>query len=103
MQNWVQQRTLAIARTYRTKDPTTQVEDVRPDPANFPQFPEAGFRNRFRAPVPIDFRQIPSIQTLIMYPFVVSQAVPVSPNDDRIQARFPSDPVRILNPGSDRL
>ena len=28
-------------------------------PANFPRFPEAGFRNRFRAPVPIDFRQIP--------------------------------------------
>ena len=31
----------------------------RPDPANFPRFPEAGFRKRFRAPVPIDFRQIP--------------------------------------------
>ena len=30
----------------------------RPDPANFPRFPEAKFRNRFRAPVPIDFRQI---------------------------------------------
>ena len=24
-----------------------------------PRFPKAGFRNRFRAAVPIDFRQIP--------------------------------------------
>ena len=30
----------------------------RSDPANFQRFPEAGFGNRFRAPVPIDFRQI---------------------------------------------
>ena len=30
----------------------------RSDPANFQRFPEAGFGNRFRAPVPIDFRHI---------------------------------------------
>ena len=30
-------------------------------------------------------------------------AVPVSPNDDRIQAQFPSDPVQILKPGSGRF
>ena len=64
----------------------------RSDPANFPRFPEAGFRNRFRAPVPIDFRQIPGIRTLLTYPFVVSRAVSVC--DSGVSWRWP-DPSSV--------
>ena len=84
----------------------TQVEDVRPETTGSGKFPAIS-GSRIPKSIPGSgsdwFPANSGIRTLLTYPFVVSRAVPVSPHDDRIQARFPSDPVRILKPGSDRF
>ena len=84
----------------------TQVEEVRPETTGSGKLPAIS-GSRIPKSVPDSgsdwFPANSGIRTLLTYPFVVSQAVPVSSNDDRIQARFPSDPVRILKSGSDRF
>ena len=83
-----------------------QVEEVRPETTGSGKFPAIS-GSRIPKSVPGSgsnwFPANSGIRILLTYPFAVSQAVPVSPNSHRIQARFPSDPVRILKLESDRF
>ena len=84
----------------------TQVEEIRPETIGFGKFPAISGSRVPKLIPDSDSDWFPAnsgIRALLTYPFVVSRAVPVSPNDDRSQARFPSDLARILKPGSDRF